>query len=393
MNTMTSSMTNKSESLPVNEHESISRFHGGGLNAAAKEFNIPREQWLDLSTGINPNGYPINTLPTEVWQRLPEEDDDLEAIALAWFGRSSVNTHVDPHDDKAPATGCLPVAGSQAALQLLPSMRAPCRVGVPAVGYAEHEFAWRAAGHDVTRLLPDEVGSALARLDVLICINPNNPSGEIVCADTLIGWHRQLSARGGWLVVDEAFMDMPVSEEARSKSLADYYFQLRAAQQNSGLIILRSLGKFFGLAGMRAGLMFAEPALCVAMKDRLGPWALSHPARYVMARALADVSWQAKSAEQLRQQRQRLVGLLRDAGFMVQGYCDLFVYCPHPFAQHVATALAQQAVWVRYFDQPAALRFGLPGNEVQWQQLTDALTVITSHPAIGANVRQSVDSR
>lgn len=381
MNTMTSSMTNKSESLPVNEHESISRFHGGGLNAAAKEFNIPREQWLDLSTGINPNGYPINTLPAEVWQRLPEDDDDLEAIALAWFGGSSVSAHVDSHTDrkgifetdKAPATGCLPVAGSQAALQLLPSMRAPCRVGVPAVGYAEHEFAWRAAGHDVTRLLPDEVGSALAHLDVLICINPNNPSGEIICADTLIGWHRQLSARGGWLVVDEAFMDMPVSEEARSKSLADYYFQLRAAQQNSGLIILRSLGKFFGLAGMRAGLMFAEPALCVAMKDRLGPWALSHPARYVMARALADVSWQATTAEQLRQQRQRLVQLLVEAGFTVQGHSDLFVYCLHPSAQHVATKLAQQAILVRHFDQPSALRFGLPGNELHWQRLARAL--------------------
>lgn len=388
---MISSVTNKRKDWRASEQKSVSRFHGGGLNAAAREFNIPREHWLDLSTGINPNGYPISTLPAEVWQRLPEEDDDLEAIALAWFGGvftlnsgdgSPTDTHVREKATlgkyDACVTGCLPVAGSQAALQLLPYMRVPCRVGVPAVGYAEHELAWRRAGHQVTRLLPDEVDSALSRLDVLVCINPNNPTGDYICADTLIGWHRQLSARGGWLVVDEAFSVAQVNEDGRNESLADYYFQLCAAQQHNGLIVLRSLGKFFGLAGLRAGLMFAEPALCAAMKDRLGPWALSHPARYVMARALVDVRWQTTAAEQLRHLRQRLVRLLREAGFIAQGDSDLFVYCQHPSAQHVATALAQQAVWVRYFDQPAALRFGLPGNELQWQQLADALAAIAN---------------
>lgn len=383
----TSPITSGAEERPASAKASPARFHGGGLNAAAREFNIPREQWLDLSTGINPNGYPISTLPAAVWQRLPEDDDDLEAIALAWFAgvsNSNHSSHTDsyvgerpPRDnDKTRATGCLPVAGSQAALQLLPSMRAPCRVGVPAVGYTEHELAWRAAGHQVTRLLPDEMDSALAHLDVLVCINPNNPTGEYICADTLIGWHRQLSAGGGWLVVDEAFTTPAFSHEARNESLGHYYVQLCAAQQSHGLIVLRSLGKFFGLAGLRAGLMFAEPSLCAAMKDRLGPWALSHPARHVMTRALADLSWQMTTAEQLRQQRERLVQLLTDTGLTVQGHSDLFVYCPHPSAQHIAMMLAQQAVLVRCFDQPAALRFGLPGNETQWQQLADALAAI-----------------
>lgn len=357
----------------------IARVHGGGINAAAREFNLPRERWLDLSTGINPNGYPIGTLPAEVWQRLPEEDDGLRAVAFSWFaGASHLNTADGTHLEDVDIDCCLPVAGSQAALQLLPFMRAPCRVGVPAVGYTEHELAWRAAGHQVVRLQPDEVGAALAQLDVMVCINPNNPTGETVAADTLIGWHRQLSARGGWLVVDEAFTASAtqINDGEGSESLAAYFFQLCAAQKNSGLIILRSLGKFFGLAGLRAGLMFAAPSLCMAMKERLGPWALSHPARHVMARALADVSWQATAAEQLRQQRQRLVQLLVEAGFTVQGHTDLFVYCPHPSARDVATQLAQQAILVRHFDQPSALRFGLPGNELHWQRLACALSRI-----------------
>jgi cobalamin biosynthesis protein CobC len=374
--------TLKAKTAFVNGQTDIARVHGGGINAAAREFNLPRERWLDLSTGINPNGYPIDTLPAEVWQRLPEDDDGLQAIALSWFAAGTyfdtyLDTHLDIHLDDVEIDCCLPVAGSQAALQLLPFMRKACRVGVPAVGYAEHELAWRAAGHQVVRLLPEQVDAALAQLDVLVCINPNNPTGETVAAGTLIDWHRQLSARGGWLVVDEAFAPASIStqinDDERSESLAAYFFQLSAAQQNSGLILLRSLGKFFGLAGLRAGLMFADPSLCKAIKDRLGPWALSHPARYVMARALADVSWQATAAEQLRQQRQRLVQLLLEAGFTVQGHTDLFVYCPHPFAQRVATQLAQQAILVRYFDHPSALRFGLPGNEPHWQQLARAL--------------------
>lgn len=374
------------------------RVHGGRLNAAVRESNIPREQWLDLSTGINPNGYPVPALPAEVWQRLPEDDDEVVALARQWFARC-----VDENIRRDKSIGCLPVAGSQAALQLLPTMRAPCRVGVPAVGYAEHEWAWRDAGHEVVRLQPEEIASALPQLDVLVCINPNNPTGDCLTVETLIAWHQQLSRRGGWLIVDEAFVDA-----SRAQSLASYFYQLAddwtdwSSKRDDdtdanattdigghGLIILRSLGKFFGLAGLRAGAMFAAQPLCNVMAQRLGPWALSHPARYVMALALADIHWQADSAARLRVQHRRLLELLSGFGFSAQGNSDLFVYCRHPDAARIAAALARQAVLVRCFEQPPALRFGLPGGEHQWRQLQQALSAIATYRGDALNDAES----
>jgi len=324
--------------------------HGGRLNQAVRQWGIPRSDWLDLSTGISPYGYPIPAIPDAVWQRLPEEDDGLDAVARDWL--------------KLPVdTGCLPVAGSQPALQTLPALRRPCRVGVVAPAYAEHARAWQQAGHDVVPLAATAVAGTLPRLDVLVCVNPNNPSGALLPAETLRGWHQQLAGRGGWLVVDEAFLDA-----SNGTSLA-------AQAHQTGLIVLRSLGKFFGLAGLRAGLMVAEPALCSAMQAALGPWAMSHPARYVMAQALQDRAWQQQQRQRLREDRKRLDGVLSAAGLSPQGDSDLFAWCPDDQAQGRFEALARQGVLVRYFTEPAALRFGLAGSEVQWDRLRSALSV------------------
>ncbi len=77
--------------------------HGGRLNAAIKRWGIPRQQWLDLSTGINPVSWPVPEIPARLWQRLPEADDGLNEIIR--------------HSYAAPASAdCEPVSGSQAAL-------------------------------------------------------------------------------------------------------------------------------------------------------------------------------------------------------------------------------------------------------------------------------------
>jgi hypothetical protein len=106
--------------------------HGGRLRQAAQRYGIPLADWVDLSTGINPQAYPVPPLAPEVWQRLPETDDGLEAAAAAYYG----STHL------------LPVAGSQAAIQALPACFASGRVITLAPTYAEHPHAWR--GHALT---------------------------------------------------------------------------------------------------------------------------------------------------------------------------------------------------------------------------------------------------
>ena len=211
--------------------------HGGGLRVAAEQYGIPLSDWLDLSTGINPQGWPVTPVPGTVWQRLPEADDGLEAAAAAYYGAESL----------------LPVAGSQAAIQALPRLRALGRIGVLSPSYAEHAHAWRRAGHQVELLSADRLDTAIAQLDTLVLAHPNNPTGVRFPVDALLDWRARLAARGGWLVVDEAFMDATPEDS------------LAGQTGLPGLIVLRSLGKFFGLAGARVGFALAEPALLLGI--------------------------------------------------------------------------------------------------------------------------------
>lgn len=331
--------------------------HGGGLNRAARDHRIPVDQWLDLSTGISPWSWPVPPVPERVWQRLPEVDDGLADIAREWSG--------------APAgIGCLPVAGSQAAIQTLPTLRAPCRVGVPAPGYAEHGWWWARHGHEVVPVPLDAVEAALDDLDVLVWIHPNNPVGTAVSRGHLLAWRDALAARDGWLVVDEAFIDPSTAEPV-------------ATHAGDGLVVLRSLGKFFGLAGLRAGLVLGPPTLCAELADALGPWALSHPARWVMAQALADTDWQAAQRERLRTAAEDLDAVLRRAGLQPGGASALMRYCSLSSMMQVDAlfdALTREGVLLRRFTDPPALRFGLPADNAALRRLDHTLTRVSTWP-------------
>jgi cobalamin biosynthetic protein CobC len=329
--------------------------HGGRLREAAARYRIPVQDWLDLSTGINPDGWPVPELPGTAWARLPEEEDGLEAAAACCYG----------------APGLLPVAGSQAAIQALPRLRVPGRVGVPRVGYQEHARAWQGAGHTLVRLdendLGHELGAGPDDLDVLVVINPNNPTGRGWPTGRLLDWHARLAARGGWLVLDEAFMDTTPQE-----SLAPY-------TDRPGLIVLRSLGKFYGLAGVRVGFVLGAADLREALRSRLGPWTLSGPARHVARLALSDFHWQETTRASLRRASARLADLLSDYGLAPTGGTDLFQWVCTAQARHIQDRLARQGIWVRRFESPSSLRFGLPGAEADWARLKSGLRSLGSH--------------
>lgn len=319
--------------------------HGGRLQRAVRDFGIPRERWLDLSTGISPFGWPVPTVPAEAWQRLPEDDDGLVEVARDYYGAEHV----------------LPVAGSQAAIQVLPGLRDTARVGVLSPGYAEHAQAWARAGHALRRLPADALFEAAGELDVVVLIHPNNPGGECFSRDALLALHARLAARGGWLVVDEAFMDV-----TPGRSLCD-------VSHRSGLVVLRSVGKFFGLAGARAGFVCAAPGLLEALREQLGPWTLGGPTRYVLRRALFDRAWQAQARARLFAWSERLIGVLSDHGLIPDGGCALFQCCRTDKAHALHDALARRGVLVRLFDAPASLRFGLPSDDAAFDRLDRVL--------------------
>lgn len=324
--------------------------HGGRLRQAASRYGIPLSDWLDLSTGINPNGWPVPAIPAECWQRLPEDDDQLLSAARRYYQNDSL----------------LAVAGSQAAIQSLPLLRPVSRVGVLHPAYAEHAAGWRKAGHQLSVIDADAIEAWLDELDVLILVNPNNPTGKRWEKSRLLEWHAELSKRGGWLIVDEAFMDgMPE-------------LSLSSEVVRPGLIVLRSIGKFFGLAGIRCGFVITEQALLMRLAELLGPWTISHPGRHVAALALADVQWQQATAACLKKQGQRLQRLLTESGWQPDGGCDLFQWLKYENAAVLHDFLAQQGILTRLFNEPPSLRFGLPKDEMAWHRLAQALT----HPEI-----------
>lgn len=318
--------------------------HGGNLRRASEQFGIPTERWLDLSTGINPAGYPVAAPSPRAWRRLPEEDDGLIAAACAYYGTD--------------ARALLAVAGSQAAIRALPRLRGQSRVVMADRTFNEYEAAWGKHGHDVRTTAAEALPGALEEADVLIVCNPNNPTCDRYAPERLLEWHASLAARGGWLIVDEAFVDATPELSVASRAGAP------------GLIVLRSLGKFFGLAGARVGFVCAAPELLAALAEELGPWTVSAPAQCAARQALADRPWQAGMRKALATASAKLQRLLARHGIRGPGTA-LFRWWRSPQAAELHRALAQQGVLLRLF--PGSVRIGLPGLEEEWQRLAAAL--------------------
>ena len=326
--------------------------HGGKLRSAARQWGIPLEQWLDLSTGIAPWPYPVPAIPTECWQRLPEDEDELLPAARAYYGSERL----------------IALPGSQAAILTLPRLRAPGTAAILSPAYGEYAPAWRAAGHEVIGFAAEDLSPVAEKADVVMVANPNNPDGTRFSVATLLSVASTLQKRGGWLVVDEAFADAQPEQSLASIAGGD-------AAPN--VVVLRSIGKFFGLAGARVGFALASPGLLQSLQESIGPWAIAHPARHVVRHALADREWQAQQRHCLSGAGQRLEQLLIQAGFSQVTGPDLFKTVMHSDTASLYEAFARQGVLLRHFPQWQLLRFGLPSNEAEWQRFSAVLTTLS----------------
>jgi cobalamin biosynthetic protein CobC len=317
--------------------------HGGDLAAATARFGEPREGWLDLSTGINPCPYPLPPLSEQAWTHLPQRDREAALLATA---RRAYRV--------APTAGIVAGPGTQAIIQWLPRLLPPTRVQVHGPTYGEHAAAWWEAGHTVA---PDDDAAS-----VEVFVNPNNPDGRDWPHETLLAAAARCAAAGGFAVVDEAFADL------------DPDLGLGPSSGTDGLVVLRSFGKFFGLAGLRIGFAFGDPALIERLGRAVGPWAVSGPALEVAEAALSDTAWIEGTRARLRSLRQTLDGVLGDAGLEVLGGTDLFrlIRCDAAAALHAH--LGARGILTRIFDYELSwMRFGLPGAEAAFARLTQAL--------------------
>jgi cobalamin biosynthesis protein CobC len=324
------------------------RYHGGNINAAKRLFPDAPEPWIDLSTGINPVPYPVGAVAPDAWTRLPEAAalEALEAAAREAYG-------VGRWD------GIVAAPGTQALIQWLPRVFPARRVGVLGFTYREHEACWREAGAEVVtvRALAD-----LAAFDLGLVVNPNNPDGRVCAPGDLAAVAGALARRGGRLIVDEAFMDLLGRQESLVPCLP------------VGVVVLRSFGKAYGLAGVRLGFAVGSSEDCARLRTALGPWAVSGPAIEIGRRALADQAWLMRTAGRLRDEADRLDRLLRSAGFTIVGGTPLFRLGQRDGAAGVFRQLCRAGILTRPFrESPDLLRFGIPHEPENWSRLEAAL--------------------
>jgi cobalamin biosynthesis protein CobC len=318
------------------------REHGGNLDQARQRFGGRAEDWIDLSTGINRLPYPVGEVSMRAWSALPARS---EIDALHQAAQRAYRT-------SAPVVA---MGGAQAAIQLLPQLAPRGRARILAPTYNEYAPVLSAAGWEV-----EEVSEldALAGADLAIVVNPNNPDGRCHAPADLLA----LLPRVGRLVIDESFAD------------AVPHLSLASEAVRPGLVILRSFGKFYGLAGLRLGFALGHAADIAKLAAMSGPWPVSGAAIAIGCRALRDDDWAKATSAGLARDSVRLDALVQSQGWRLVGGTPLFRLYEMPDALAAQEKLARAQIWSRVFvQQPTWLRLGLPGDESEWSRLAEVL--------------------
>lgn len=319
------------------------RDHGGNLDVARARFGGRLEDWIDLSTGINRRPYPVPALGARHWSALPSRSD-VDSL------------HAAARQAYATAASVLAVAGAQAAIQLLPHLAPPGRARILAPTYGEFAPALTGAGWQVEAVGEIE---ALAGTDLALVVNPNNPDGRRHDPARLLALVPQVKR----LVIDESFADV-----APAVSLA-------AEAGRAGLLVLRSFGKFYGLAGLRLGFVLGSREDVAAFDAMAGPWPVSGAAIEIGRKALLDRDWADATRARLDADALRLDGMTKAAGWKLVGGTPLFRLYDVGDAEAVQERLALARIWSRIFrDNPNWLRLGLPGDETEWTRFAEALS-------------------
>jgi cobalamin biosynthetic protein CobC len=310
------------------------RDHGGGLDAAMAEYGGTRADWIDLSTGINPCPYPLPEFPPYCWTGLPDAKAQ-EALLQAARGFWA----------EPKAAAILAAPGVSALIARLPALASVGAVGLVKPTYNEHEAAFRAHGWTVTK------GGAAQ-----VFVHPNNPDGRLFSRAEILQNHAELT------IIDESFCDTCPAQSHMDLALTP------------GVVILKGLGKFWGLAGVRLGFAIGLPQTIAALGDLMGPWAVSGPALHVGALALKDRGWAAQTRARLSLDAARLDNLMAKHSHQPPQGSDLFRLYHVQSPRNFQRKLAENHIWSRIFPySDHFLRLGLPGADSDWKRLKNVL--------------------
>ncbi len=254
--------------------------HGGDIRAASKQYGIAESEWIDLSTGLNPKPYPVDNIPADVFSSLPYTSAKLQESAADYYKNKNL----------------IAVNGTQLAIKKLPQILPHYPIVIPQHGYLEHSLHWHAAGVEVINYPSVNKDHAIHSINShlntytkfhLLIINPNNPTGLTFSPQQIQTWANKLSD-DCYLIVDEAFMDMHPGESVLKKNMSE------------NMIVLRSFGKFFGLAGIRMGFVFANDFILRQVEKEIGLWAVNGPAQHIAMEALANERWQQSARQDIQ---------------------------------------------------------------------------------------------
>jgi len=310
------------------------RDHGGGLDVAIEHYGGSKLDWLDLSTGINPNPYPIPAIPEHFWYVLPDNQPTqalLDAARTLW---------------QVP-NGCeiVPASGVSAIIAMLPLLAKSENVSILGPTYNEFAASFRDHGRTVTDQAP-----------VQVRVHPNNPDGQFYSENSITENHQTLT------IIDESFCDL-----YPDKSL------IHLARQPD-YIVLKGTGKFWGLAGMRLGFAITTPAIAAKLRQLLGPWNISGPAQFIGAKALADTDWITQARNDLQKMTQQLDDVLHQNALTVLGGTDLFRLASCDDATRLQDHLCKHHILTRIFPYSKNwIRFGLPANADDLARVQNAL--------------------
>ncbi|WP_310619634.1 threonine-phosphate decarboxylase CobD [Flexibacterium corallicola] len=324
--------------------------HGGDLSKAICQYGGTRDEWLDLSTGINPQAYPLDlSLVSPSLEPLPE-DGAHDALITAARSYYRVPSHL--HITAAP--------GTQSLLHRLPSYFEPQPVAIFKPTYTSHAESWENAGFTVCEVT--HISQVPQGCKLVVLVNPNNPDGRSYSHEEILELSKTLKQQKGLLIVDEAF-----AEITPNRSILPHV-------KEEPVLVLRSFGKFFGLAGLRLGFAIGHKAITDYLEHELGSWAVSGPALSIGATALADTKWQEDMLQKLEIETSAFHELLKTHGLAIKGSTSLYTLVEAEDALALHQSLAKHHIWTRVFDYNSKwIRFGLPKNEHERARVQQAL--------------------
>ena len=279
--------------------------HGGNVYRAARELGLNGSGVLDFSASINPLGMPpaarhaIKAWVGDVLHYPDTQSTRLKEAISECYG-------LDP-------AGVIPGNGSTELIYLIPRALQPKKVVIASPTFSEYERACRLSGAKVEHfpLLPkeflpepDAFMRAMKNADMAFFCNPGNPSGAVLPRQGVLTLASLAKKNNCVLVVDEAFMDFCPEHSV-------------LGEQGDHLVVLRSLTKFYALAGLRVGFSHMPKMLMSRIMRYKEPWSVNVLAERAALAVLAETGFVRRSRDYVRRERGLLETKLEALGFVV----------------------------------------------------------------------------